>query len=202
MELFIATNNRAKLFDYQNWLKNYFKRILSPQDYHFRKKPNEIGTTFRENAFIKARFYINKVDLPILADDGGIEIDALHGEPGVKSRRWLGDNASDEELINYTLEKLKNVPFPKRICRLKTVLCFWDKKRGLKIFLDAHIKGHIAVKASPLKTAGYPFRAIFIVDRLNKLYQDLNSKEHEQYNHRKKAILKLINKLKQLNYFK
>ncbi len=199
--LFIATNNQGKLAEYQTLLKNFFDKILSPKDFDFKTEPKENGQNFFDNAFVKASFYIDKVDMPVLADDGGIEIDFLNGEPGAKSRRWPGYEVNDEELINYTLTKLKNVPFEKRTCKLRVVICFLDKDKNIKIFSEASIQGHIALNASPLKTPGYPFRCLFIVDKFNKLYQDLNKNEHLKCNHRHQAVNNLILKLKDLNYF-
>lgn len=194
----IATSNPGKLRELKEGfqiLKNKGIRLLSLEDVSVKEKPEENGKTFKDNALLKARFYAEKTNLPTVADDGGLTIDALSGQPGVKSRRWPGHEATDEELVTFTLEKLINVPLSNRRAQLTTCLCFFDPSSNESIFEQESVDGHIALK--PLKnwTKGYPFRALFIVNRYNKYYDQLNRKEHEEINHRRKATLKMAEKL-------
>jgi len=89
-KLLIATTNPGKFREYKILLQDLPLKMVSLRDLKIRKKPKEDGKTFRENAIKKAKFYSRLAQLPILADDGGLEIDYLKGEPGVKSRRWPG----------------------------------------------------------------------------------------------------------------
>jgi len=198
-KILIATTNKAKLEELMmgvNPLKNHGIKIYTLNDVRVGKEPEEKGQTFCENAKIKAQFYAKKTNLPTIADDGGLIIPYLNNEPGVKSRRWLGYEATDEELINYTLERLKNVKKENRIAFLQTCLCFFEPKTKKILFEEENIKGYIAEKPSGKATFGYPFRALFIVKKFNKYYDELTSKEHQQINHRLLALKRLIKKIK------
>ncbi len=118
-----------------------------------------------------------------MADDSGLEIDFLGGEPGVQSRRWPGYEASDQELIDMALKKLKGVPWEKRTARLRAVGTYYDGKHT--IVKSAAIEGVIIEEYAGHCEPGYPFRSIFWIPRFGKLYQDLTEEEHEQINHRK-----------------
>jgi XTP/dITP diphosphohydrolase len=197
-KILIATGNPAKLEELKWGLKLFSKkgiRLLTLNDVRVEKEPKETGKTFCENAEIKAKFYAQKTGFPTLADDGGLIIPALNNQPGVYSRRWLGYEASDEELINYTLLRLKNFPKEKRIAFLEVCLCFFNPDNQKIFYEQENIKGFIAPKPSNKKTFGYPFRALFIVEKFNKYYDELTGKEHHQINHRLIALKRLIKKL-------
>jgi XTP/dITP diphosphohydrolase len=171
--------------------------FLFPQDIDITEEPVETGNTFEENARIKAEFYNEKSGIPSLGDDGGMEIPALNNEPGVTSRRWKGYEMTDEEIINYTLERMKKFKSKvKRTAYLTVTLAFTD---GIStIIRKKSVKGYIADEPCKKQTKGYPFRALFIVDNIGKYYEELTSEEHERYNHREKAckaILNLISKM-------
>jgi len=196
--ILIATTNKAKLEELlmgTKLLKEIGIGIVTLNDVKIRDEPNETGKTFCENSLIKAKFYAKKTGLPTIADDGGLMIPYLNNEPGVKSRRWLGYDASDQELIDYTLKKLHGLPKEKRFAYLQTCLCFFDPNSKKIFFEEENIKGYIAEKPSGKATFGYPFRALFIVKKFNKYYDELTSKEHQQINHRLIALKRLIKKL-------
>jgi len=198
-KILIATTNQAKLEEIKIGLKPLLKqkiKFLTLTDVGVEEKPQESGKTFRENAKIKAEFYAKKTNLPTLADDGGLIIPYLNNEPGVRSRRWLGYEATDKELINYTLERLKNVSKKNRLAYLRVCLCFFNPKTQEIFFEEESIKGFITEKPSNKPTFGYPFRSLFIVKKFNKYYDELTKKEHQQTNHRLIALKKLIKKIK------
>ncbi len=199
MKILIATHNPGKLQEIKDALKNLEKKgikILSLKELNIKKEPKETGKTLKENAELKARFYSKLTELPTIADDAGLIIPYLNNEPGVKSRRWPGYPASDEELIEYTLKKLKGVPLPKRKAYLKTCVCFYDPKIEKAFFQCEKIKGYIAEKPCKKLIKGYPFRSLFIVEKYNKYYGELTEEEHEEVNHRKRAVKNLFLKLK------
>ena len=101
LKLLIATTNPGKLAEIKRFLFDVPVELVSLNDVGITDHVEETGATFEENAVLKAKFYAEKSGLPTLADDGGFEIDALHGEPGVKSHRWVyGDRENtDEELM-------------------------------------------------------------------------------------------------------
>ncbi len=195
MELLLGTTNPAKIEELEIGLKPLTKkgiRILSTKDLKIKEDPVESGKDFKENAKIKAQFYGERTKLFTLADDGGLVIPALGGEPGVKSHRWLGYEASDDELIDYTLKRLRGFLKEERVAYLQTCLCFYDPKTKSFLCWEEKIKGHIAKRPSGNPTNGYPFRALFIVDEYNKYYDELSEEEHIRVNHRIRALKRLI----------
>ena len=210
--ILIATHNQAKLSELKLGLENLEKlgiKIVSLNDLKIKDKPLETGKTFQENAEIKARFYGDLTKYPTISDDGGLVIPYLNNGPGVKSRRWLGYEATDEELINYTLVHLKGVTRTDRIAYLETCICFYlpassnpqgsrNPEGPVMICEQEKIKGYIAKKPSPRRIEGFPYRALFIVSKFNKYYDDLTEKEHEEINHRLIALKRLVKRIKDL----
>ncbi|MGC9031369.1 MAG: non-canonical purine NTP pyrophosphatase [Minisyncoccia bacterium] len=189
-KLLIATTNPGKLKEYKVLLKGFTFKLVSLKDLKVEKEAKEYGKTYKDNAIGKAKFYSKLTGLPALADDGGLEIDYLGREPGIRSRYWPGYRATDEELINLTLERLKNVPWNKRKAKLKIVLALVFPPK--KIFTaEAQIKGFITTKPKKM-IPGYPFRSIFYIPKLKKVYSELSFKKEVEIGHRKKAIKKLI----------
>ena len=210
MKILIATKNPGKAREIKEFLGDGFE-LVSLADFPNAPDIEETGETFEENALLKARAYFEWSGIPSIADDGGLEIDYLNGEPGVKSRRWPGYEATDEELIEMTLKKLEGVPQENRTARLRTVGTYYDGKNTLS--RTAAIEGYITEDYCGHCEKGYPFRSIFWIPKFNnpraqrgatpersegssrrmteqssydgKLYQDLTHEEHEQINHRK-----------------
>jgi XTP/dITP diphosphohydrolase len=201
-KILIASTNPGKITEIKiglQELENQEIKILTLNDVMVGdKEPEETGNTFQENAFIKAKFYADLTHLPVVSDDGGLIIPYLNNEPGVKSRRWLGKESSDLELINHTLYNLRGCTGLKRIAFLETCLCFYNPQTKKIIFETEKIAGHISEVASSKRTAGYPFRALFIVDKYNKYYDELTEEEHQQVNHRLKAVKRLTKKIQNL----
>ena len=198
--LLIATHNPAKVIEIKLGLKPLTKfgiKLITISDLKIKDMPEETGKTFEENAFLKAKFYADISKLPTIADDGGVAIKELNGEPGVKSRMWLGYDATDQELINHTIERLEGKPLSKRSAYLETCLCFFDPNGKKVIYQKEKIKGLISLKPSSKRLEGYPFRSLFIikVNGKSKYYDGLNSKEQKQLNHRLIAINRLLPKL-------
>ena len=160
----------------------------------YEYKCTECGKTFEENAIIKAKFYLAKTGIPVIADDGGFEIDALGGAPGVRTHRWKypdRDNG-DEELIAYTLEQMKDIPSGKRGAQLRVVLALAIPGHEI-LTTEESVRGIVAGAPSQFRTKGFPYRSLLYLPTIRKFYIDdeLTSKENEAYNHRKKALEKL-----------
>lgn len=193
--LLIATTNPAKLAEHRMFLEPLAEggiTLKSLRDIPPIEEPEETGTTIEENSLLKARYYGDITRMPTLADDGGFEIDALNGEPGVKSNRWLGRKSSDQELINYTLTRLKGVSFEKRTAKGRLCLTYYNPQSGVCVSVTDSIEGIIAEKPVTASVPGFPYRALFYVPRFQKYYDELTSEEHEQVNHRKKAVSRII----------
>lgn len=182
MKILIATKNPGKAREMKTFLGNGFETV-SLTDLADAPDIEENGDTFEENALLKAGFYFGWSGIPSVADDSGLEIDYLNGEPGVLSRRWPGYEATDEKLIEIALKKLDGVPKERRTARLRTVGLYYDGKQTLS--RTASVEGYITENYCGHCEKGYPFRAIFWLPRFSKLYQDLTHEEHEEINHRK-----------------
>ncbi len=189
--LLIATTNPGKLAEIKRFLGDLAIELVSLNDVGITDVVEETGSTFEENAILKAKYYCQKSGFPTLADDGGFEIDALGGEPGVKSHRWIhGDREdTDEELIAYTLEKLKGLPRAKRGAQLRLVLAliFPD---GQHYTVEEKTRGIVAEKPSEYRTPGFPYRSLLFLTEINKYYDHdlLTPEETERFNHRKRAL--------------
>ncbi len=197
-QILLATHNRAKLKELGRYfasLSRFGITLISLSQAHIKESPEESGNTFRKNALIKAEFYSQASNLPVVADDGGLCIDALDGAPGVRSRRWPGHQASDNELIRMTLMQLKNTPRFKRKATLQTWLCFKDPQSNSVFFSHGTICGRIAEKPSSRRVQGYPYRSLFIVGSLDRYYDELTEEEHLRINHRRAASYRLVKKI-------
>lgn len=181
MKILIATKNPGKAREIREFLGNAFEVVILAD---FKDAPDveETGKTFEENSLLKAMAYFEWSGIPAVADDGGLEIDFLNGEPGVLSRRWPGYEATDQELIDIALTKLKGVPREKRTAHLRTVGAYYDGKNMLTE--TAAVDGYIVEDKPDRCEKGYPFRSIFWIPQFNKLYQDLTEEEHQKINHR------------------
>ena len=194
MKLLVATTNPGKLFEIKTFLSDVPIELVSLSDVGILEQPQEHGKTFEENAIIKARYYAERSGLPALADDGGFEIDALDGEPGVKSHRWIHQDREDidEELIQYTLEKLRNIPLAHRGAQLRLVLVL-ALPDGSIHKAEEKVRGIIPLKPTNKRTPGFPYRSLLFLPEINKYYNydELSADETDKYNHRKKALEKL-----------
>ena len=200
-KLLIATSNPGKFAEIKRFLTDLPLELVGLSDVGITDTVEETGTTFEENAVLKAKFYAKRSGLPTLADDGGFEIDALAGQPGVKSHRWIhGDrDDKDEELIQYALDRLKDVPDEKRGAQLRLVLAL-VLPSGEMFTAEEKIRGIVARQASDFRHKGFPYRSLLFLPEIGKYYNhdELTATETETYNHRKKAleILKPILKSK------
>jgi len=190
-KILVATSNPGKLAEINFFLSDLSIETVSLTDIGMKADAPETGNTFEENAVMKAKYYCQKSGLPTIADDGGFEIDALNGEPGVHTHRWINKDRenSDEELIKYTFNRMKHVPNGKRGAQLKVVIAFCDPF-GFTKTTTAFIRGIIPEKPSGIRTKGFPFRSILYLPEIGKYYNHdfLTKDETEKYNHRKFAL--------------
>lgn len=191
-KILIATRNPGKLAEIKSFLKDLPAKIISLDDLGIRDEIEETGKSYKENSVKKAKFYAERSGLPTIADDGGLEIKALGGAPGVRSRRWFGYEASDDELIAHMEKLARELPANNRKAKFVTVVSFalpdgrvWSK--------EGTVDGIIAEKPYVRKLQGYPFRSFFFLPQVNKYYfeTELTADEQRKYNHRYKAIEKL-----------
>lgn len=197
-KILIATHNPAKQQELSDMIHQVLPKIeiISLSTLGITTAPPEVGTTFLENAQLKAEYYAQLSRIPTLADDGGLTIDSLSGEPGIRSNRWLGRPSSDEELIEYCLDRMKNVPAANRGARFVTTLYFIDPETGHRNYSSAEVRGFISEAPVLERMHGYPYRSVFIVDQFKKNYLHLTPREHDIINHRYRAVKQLSEQLK------
>ena len=201
--LLIATTNPAKLSEYRILLRTMALDIepVSLADAGIDEAPEEIGETFRDNALLKARFYFAKSNLPTLADDGGLEVDALDGAPGVRSHRWLGTkNPTDRALADEVIRRMEGVEKPLRSARIRAALAltYKDGDAMREIVAEDSIEGIIAPRVYPEIRAGFPYRAVLWLPERSCYLGELGEEEEARVSQRRKALHQLRSELQQL----
>jgi XTP/dITP diphosphohydrolase len=194
--LLIATTNPAKLAEYRLLLRDLALELVSLADIGITDVPEEAGATFEENALAKARFYFERARIATLADDGGLEIDALGGEPGVRSHRWLnsGGDDSDQALVDEVIRRMKDVPAGQRSARLRavTALIYDDGDGGVRERMaEAAIEGVIAERAYPHIRVGFPYRSVLYLPERNCYVGELGDEEEAKISQRRISLNKL-----------
>lgn len=196
MKLLLGTTNPAKIKDYKKYLVHSKLELVTLKDISpSTDEPLEIGKTFEENALQKARYYAERTEYPALADDGGFEVDALNGRPGVESNRWVGPYGTDEDRINRVLELLKGISREKRTARLRFAAIVYFPEEREQIKVEGKIEGLVTEEPSPKRIKGFPYRPIFYLPEFGKTIIDLTEKEFDQLNYRKRACRELLLKL-------
>ncbi|RJR28418.1 hypothetical protein C4564_05550 [Candidatus Microgenomates bacterium] len=192
-KLLIATTNPGKLSEYKEFLDDLPFELVSLSDIGITQKAPENAKTFADNAKIKALFYHELSHLPTIADDGGFEIAYLSGAPGVRSHRWIHKDrdATDDEIIAYVLEEMHDVPDAKRGAQLRLFLSF-AHQGDIIMTVEDQVGGIVAHKAHAHYHPGYVYRSLLFFPEINKYYDELTQAEMETYNHRKRAVKKLI----------
>ncbi len=190
MKLLIASHNPAKIDEIRNCLKDLPFEIVSLKDLNIKDSVEETGNTVQENAILKAKYFAKLTGFLTLADDGGLEIDYLNGAPGVKSRRWLGYEMTDEEVINEIMKQMNGVPKDNRGATLR--LAFALVSPTEKVYTsEGAVRGIIAEMPSSKRIFGFPYRSFFYFSQFKKFYVDLNEKEHTEVNQRRAGLEKL-----------
>jgi XTP/dITP diphosphohydrolase len=201
-QLLIATTNRGKLAEYRLILRDIGVELelLSLADLQISETPEETGATFLDNALLKARFYFDRARIATLADDGGLEVDALGGEPGVRSHRWLGSghDDSDEALVAEVIRRMHGVEAERRTARLRCAIALIHQNGGAlrEKTAEAAIEGMIAERAYPEIRPGFPYRAVLVIPGRNCYLGELGDEEEAQISQRRIAVLELRDELK------
>lgn len=189
MKIAIATNNPHKVQEILMYLQPLGMEIATPQSLGIRDfSPNEVGTTFPENAKIKALALFQKTGIPSLADDSGLVIPALGNEPGVYSARYGGENLTDKERCHLILEKLSFTN--NREAYFVCCLCYIDEKGKENLFEDT-VYGVIGKEYRKGREFGYD--PIFYYPPLGKYFSELTEEEKNSISHRGKALQKFTN---------
>jgi XTP/dITP diphosphohydrolase len=201
-KLLIATFNPGKFKEYKIILNKILKlplNLVSLKDLKIKEKIEETGKTYKENAILKVKFYCKISKIPTLADDSGLEIDALGGWPGIKSRRnEKGKKLSDKELIKRVMEKLKGVPFKKRKARYKAVVALALPNKKKIYTFEGEREGFIAETSSKKIWKGFPYDSIFYLPEKKNVFVNLTPQEKAKFSHRFDALKKGLPVLKRI----
>lgn len=192
MKFIIATNNPKKLIELERILKPLGIEAVSAKEAGVvLDDVEETGTTFAENAFLKANAAYKKTGMPAVADDSGLSVDALGGNPGVYSARYAGENATDKDRYTKLLNEMKNVPDEKRTAHFTSAICC-ILSDGTKIEAEGRCEGKIAFE--PIGDSGFGYDPVFMCG--DKSYAQLTSDEKDKISHRGKSLRMLQEKLK------
>jgi XTP/dITP diphosphohydrolase len=189
----LATRNEGKLREFQTLLAPLKNRVLSLKDVGVDRDIEESGTTFTENARIKALEYSRLTPLPVLADDSGLEVMALGGRPGVYSARYAGPDASDEDRNRKLLEELAHEDKNREarfFCALAIAL-------GGTLLLEADGECRGVITRTPRGANGFGYDPVFLLPELDRTFAELTREVKNEYSHRCRAIENLILLLKQ-----
>jgi XTP/dITP diphosphohydrolase len=186
-KLLIATTNQGKMREYKSLLKDVPFDLVSLTDEGITADVEETGTTFKENAGLKAEIFAAESRLLTLADDSGIEVDALGGEPGVMSARYAGDDASDAERVEYLLSKMKDVPGGKRTARFRCIIAIAEPG-GETEYFTGECEGIVPFR--PAGELGFGYDPVLYIPELGKTLAELGPEVKNRISHRARAAEK------------
>jgi len=187
-EIIIATKNPGKARE--------FKQIFNEEDFTLKTlldfpdfpEIRETGSTFEENATIKAHAVMERFSLPTIADDSGLQVDALYGQPGVYSARYAGDH-NDAANNAKLLSELGGVPMEKRTARFVSTLVFANPKNDQDLVVEGEVKG--LIKTVPQGDDGFGYDPLFYVPEMDKTMAQMTVEQKNQISHRGNAIKEL-----------
>ena len=192
-KLLLATNNKAKMREYKSLLQGLPYEVVTLAEQDITTVVDEAGESLEENARLKATALAAESQLLSLADDSGLEVDALGGEPGPLSARYAGEGASDIERINYLLARLKDVPEEKRTARFRCVIAIATPDGEVKI-CSGECRGFITL--APRGEQGFGYDPVFYLPELGKTMAELPPELKNQVSHRGQAARKARELLK------
>jgi XTP/dITP diphosphohydrolase len=183
-ELLIATKNAGKVRELSELLGGLPLTLRDLSEFPEIETADETGATFEENAAIKARFYGHATGLLTLADDSGLEVDALGGAPGVHSARYAGESATDEERVSLLLREIGHAP--NRAARFVCVAAIYDPPRDSLNLFRAECPGRIA--AAPRGSNGFGYDPVFIPSGFTQTFGELADGVKQRISHRGLAV--------------
>lgn len=190
-KILVATRNRGKVREFRYLLGCLRIQVVGLADLSIDKDYEESGATFAENACMKAKLYSLETAIPVLADDSGLEVEALDGRPGIYSARYAGEGASDSDRIEKLLSELKNHPGS----REARFVCALALAQNGQLLLEAEGECRGLVSEEPRGSNGFGYDPIFFFPELGKTYAELTKEEKNRYSHRANAIKALLDKL-------
>lgn len=189
-QILIATKNEGKLKEFKQIFTAKGIEVLSLKDVDEDVDVQENGLTFEENARLKADSYAKTIGIPVLADDSGLEIDALNGRPGIFSARYAGDH-NDAANNAKVLTELGGVPVEKRTATFHTTVVV-RKPDGTELVANGNLRGRIL--SVPRGDNGFGYDPLFYVEEKQKTLAQMTREEKNQISHRALAIQDLLTK--------
>ena len=191
-ELVIASKNKGKIKEIQAAFQNIGVKVISLAEFQEIPDAVEDGKTFEENALIKAHFYSKLTGKACLADDSGLEVDALNGAPGVYSARYAGEAATDADNNSKLITELQKVNGIGSTARFRCVLAFVDMN-GQNILCNGSCEGSILEKERG--NGGFGYDPLFYIEELKKTMAEITVEEKNQISHRGAALRVMAEKL-------
>ena len=185
--LVIATTNPHKVEEFRGLLAGLPFELVSLTDVGVAADVAETGATFAENAIIKAVAYAELTGLPALADDSGLEIDAMDGAPGVYSARWAGPDVTYAARNRMLVERLAGLPEEKRGARYRCAIAVAEPSDGLLGVVEGTLEGRIA--EAPAGYGGFGYDPIFLVPEVGRTVGQMSAEEKSHISHRARAAL-------------
>ena len=190
----LASNNKGKLREFGELLADFHMEIIPQSEYRV-PEVEETGLTFVENAILKARNAAARAGLPAIADDSGIEVDALHGAPGIRSARFAGPEASDQANLEKLLAQLEGVPEARRNARFQCLVVYLEHAEDpTPIICQGTWEGRITLE--PRGDNGFGYDPIFFLPDRGCTAAELPSQSKNAISHRGQALRKLVEALR------
>jgi XTP/dITP diphosphohydrolase len=184
LKLLLASNNAHKVVEFRRLFERLPLELVTPRDIGLEMDVDETGETFEANARLKAHAFAAASGLPSLADDSGIEVDALDGRPGVYSARYGGDELDDEGRVQLLLRELDGVPDAKRTARYRVVLVLADPA-GDEQATVGRCEGRVGY--APSGANGFGYDPVFFVPAYGKTIAELDPAQKDAISHRGEA---------------
>jgi len=197
-QLLIATNNPGKLAEFQRLLQGCGWELVSPRALGLTLPDDEPGHTYEENAKIKALNGAHTTGLVTLADDSGLEIDALDGAPGARSARFLGENAGFEQRFETILRRMDGLPSARRWARFRCVVAVAEPDSDAVRLFEGEVQGLIALE--PRGELGFGYDPIFYLPQRARTMAELPPHVKDVISHRGRAAMRARPLLKELLY--
>ncbi len=185
MKLLLATNNQGKVGEYRELLGGLPFELITPGDIGVDGHVEETGQTFTENARLKAWTLCERSGLLTLADDSGLEVDALNGEPGIRSARYAGPDATDRDLVAKLLSNLRGVAPEKRGARFRCVIAI--AVPGGRVYTRSG-NCHGRISEGPRGGFGFGYDPVFLVPELGLTMAELPARTKNRLSHRGRAV--------------
>ncbi|MEE4376824.1 MAG: XTP/dITP diphosphatase [Candidatus Competibacteraceae bacterium] len=192
-KIVLATNNPGKVRELNALFQEQGIEVL-PQSTFAVPEVAETGSSFEENALIKARNAAQHSGLPAIADDSGLEVDALQGAPGIYSARYAGPDASDADNVAKLLAEMRGVSADKRYARFQCVLVYLRYAEDPKPLICKGTWDGVITQA-PFGDAGFGYDPVFLIPPLGKTAAELNPVRKNQLSHRAMALAQLVDRL-------